>query len=176
MKVVALSGSLRAGSSNAALLRAAAALAPEGLEVVFYEGLGGLPHFNPDLDAEGLAPPPPVAALRALLGSAQGFVVSCPEYAHGVPGAFKNGLDWVVSSGELVGKPALLLNASPTSGKLAQAQVAETLSVMSATVLPESITAPFGRRPLDARGLPADEGIAAALRSAMAALAKALVA
>src|SRR5437868_5642473 len=109
MSVVAISGSLRAGSSNAALLRAAAALAPTGMTITFYAGLDTLPPFNPDLDAEGAVPPAPVAALRATLAGARGFLICSPEYAHGVPGALKNALDWVVSSGEFTDKPILLL-------------------------------------------------------------------
>ena len=93
MKIIAISGSLRARSSNLALLRAAAALAPEEIEVAIYEGLGALPHFNPDDDEEGATPPAPVAALRALLADADGIVISTPEYAHGLPGSLKNALD-----------------------------------------------------------------------------------
>src|SRR5260370_22765829 len=111
-RIVGLSGSLRARSSNTALVRAAFALVPATTETVLYEGVGTLPHFNPDLDQEGDIPPPTVAGLRTLLCTADGFIVSVPEYAHGLPGAFKNALDWVVSSGELAHKPVLVLNAS----------------------------------------------------------------
>src|SRR5512134_528071 len=117
MKILALSGSLRAGSSNARLLRAAAAVAPPGMAFTFYEALGSLPHFNPDLDGEGATPPPAVAAFRRALGAADGVVISSPEYAHGVPGSLKNALDWLVSSGELTDKPLALLTASPGGGE-----------------------------------------------------------
>jgi NAD(P)H-dependent FMN reductase len=133
-RIVGLSGSLRAGSSNAALVRAAFALVPPATETVLYEGVGNLPHFNPDLDKEGDVPPPAVAELRALLRSADGFIVSVPEYAHGLPGAFKNALDWLVSSGELAHKPVLVLNAS-AGGQRAQANLIETLTVIEARVL-----------------------------------------
>jgi NAD(P)H-dependent FMN reductase len=134
-RIVGLSGSLRAHSSNAALVRAAFALVPAGTETVLFEGIGLLPHFNPDLDQEGDAPPPAVAELRALLRSADGFIVSVPEYAHGLPGAFKNALDWLVSSGELAHKPVLVLNASPARGHHAQANLVATLTVIEARVL-----------------------------------------
>src|ERR1044071_5665653 len=91
--IVAICGSLRASSSNAALLRAAASVAPDGVDLVFYEGMNELPHFNPDLDAEGGAPPETVRRLRELLIGADAILISSPEYAHGVPGAFKNMLD-----------------------------------------------------------------------------------
>src|ERR1041385_679915 len=99
MRILAISGSLRASSSNTALLQAAAELVPEDVEVVLYEGLGDLPHFNPDLDGETVAPA--VSGWRSKLRDADGVVFSVPEYAHGVPGVLKNSLDWVVGSGEI---------------------------------------------------------------------------
>ena len=129
--IVAISGSLRSGSSNAQLLRAAASVAPAGVRFVFCEAMSELPHFNPDLDAEGSAAPEPVRQLRELLIAADAIVISCPEYAHGVPGAFKNMLDWLVSTGELVGKPVALLNASPAGGEYAQNAILETLRTMN---------------------------------------------
>ena len=115
--VLAISGSLRSGSSNTILLRAAAELAPRGLSVAFYEGLGELPHFNPDLDDEA-NPPPQVREFRDALRAADGVMICSPEYAHGVPGSLKNALDWVVGSGELSGKPVALINASPRATTL----------------------------------------------------------
>ncbi len=144
MRVLAISGSLRAVSSNTALLEAAAALAPPGMEIVIFMGLGDLPHFNPDLDGEGHAPPPAVAALRAQVSAAQGVIISSPEYAHGVPGAMKNALDWLVSYPEFAGKPVLLWNASAAGGQWAQRSLLETLNTMSARVLVEaSLLDPF---------------------------------
>lgn len=148
MKIVGISGSIRQRSSNTALLRAAMRVAPEGVEIVLYEGLGTLPHFNPDLDAEGMAPPAPVAELRRLLIEADAVAISSPEYAHGVPGAMKNLLDWLVSTGELVGKPVALLNAAPVGGIYAQESLLETLRTMNWNVVAEaSRTEPFvGRK------------------------------
>ena len=110
VRLLAISGSLRAASSNTAILRAMAEPTPNGVEVILYRGLAGLPHFNPDLDDDGV--PPAVADFRAQLRAADGASISSQEYAHGVPGAFKNGLDWVVASGEFVDKPVALINAS----------------------------------------------------------------
>ena len=129
MKIVAISGSLRAGSSNAAILRVAAELAP----IEIWEGLGELPHFNPDLDAGD--PPEPVRAFRQLLASADGVIISSPEYAHGVPGSLKNALDWLVSDGALVGKPVMIITSAPTYGEFAHAQLMETLTTMNWNVL-----------------------------------------
>jgi chromate reductase len=164
-----LNGSLRAQSSNAALLRAAARVAPAGVEVVLYEGVGALPQFNPDLDAEGMEPPASVRELRELLMSADAILISSPEYAHGVPGAFKNLLDWLVSTGELVEKPVALLNASPAGGAFAQAALLETLRTMNWRVVDEaSLVEPFLRRKIV--GELEDEEALATLRDAIAAL------
>jgi NAD(P)H-dependent FMN reductase len=160
--VLAVSGSLRAVSSNTELLRAAALLAPAGMEVVEYTGLGGLPHFNPDLEASVL--PPAVADLRARVGAADALLVSSPEYAHGVPGSLKNALDWLVGGPELVGKPVALLNASPRAVH-AQASLAETVTTMSGRLVERaSVAVPLLGRGLDA----ADPEMAATLRAALA--------
>ena len=134
MKLLALSGSLRARSSNSAVLRSA---------LDFVDGttttadIGALPHFNPDLDSEDAVPPAPVAALRAAVGAADAVLIVSPEYAHGVPGVLKNALDWLVSSGECVHKPIAVITASPfpTGGDHANAQLRETLRMMTGTVV-----------------------------------------
>src|SRR5215472_6432669 len=77
--LLAMSGSLRAASSNAALLEAARLLAPTGIAIEHYRGLGDLPHFNPDLDVAPL--PLAVVDLRRRIGAADGLLISCPEYA-----------------------------------------------------------------------------------------------
>jgi len=128
MRIIAICGSLRAQSSNLALLRAATKIAAE---VRIYDGLVTLPHFNPDDDVEGATPPPAVAALRAVLAEADGILISSPEYAHGVPGSLKNMLDWLVSDGALVDKPVALINASPAGGEFARDSLVETLRTMN---------------------------------------------
>jgi NAD(P)H-dependent FMN reductase len=167
MQIVAISGSLRATSSNAAVLRAAALLAPPGVEVLLYAGLGELPHFNPDNED---TPGPAVEAWRALLRAADGLLVSSPEYAHGVPGA----LDWVVGSGELEHKPLGLINASPRATH-AHASLFETLRIMSARLVPAAcIALQVSGRDLDAAGIVADPELAASLRAALHALIAAI--
>src|SRR5215211_1037478 len=131
LHILAISGSLRAASSNTAVLQALAALAPAGVTIAIYDQLAELPYFNPDLDREGDTPPASVAELRTQIGRAAGIVICSPEYAHGVPGVLKNALDWLVSSLEFPGKPVALLNISPRS-TFAQASLAETLRTMSA--------------------------------------------
>src|SRR5664279_3940423 len=165
MRILAISGSLRASSSNTSLLQAATGLAPQGVEVVLCDGLGDLPHFNPDLDGETVAPA--VKVWRSKLRDADGVVFSVPEYAHGVPGVLKNGLDWVVGSGEFVDKPVTLFNASPRS-TYAQASLTETLTVMSATVIVRgSITLQLLGKPVSAGEIAADPGMSAAVGTAL---------
>jgi chromate reductase, NAD(P)H dehydrogenase (quinone) len=136
MHILALSGSLRAGSSNARLLRAAARLAPQGARFTFYDQqIASMPHFSPDLDGEDAVTPPEVAEFRHLLGAADGVLICCPEYAHGVPGAFKDALDWIVSSGELTDKPIALVMASTSGAEYARAALVPTLRVMGAKII-----------------------------------------
>jgi len=169
MKIIAISGSLRAQSSNASLLRAAARVAPDSVRIVMYEGMEKLPHFNPDLDGEGAAPPARVRELRELLIGADAILISSPEYAHGVPGSFKNLLDWLVSTGELVGKPVALLNAAPVGGEYAQAAILETLRTMNWRVVEKgSRVKPFVRRKIV--GEVTDEETLAVLREGVGAL------
>jgi len=172
VSILAISGSLRAASSNSALVQAAAATAVAGVEVSVYEGLADLPPFNPDLD-EGQGPAA-VVRFRAALQACDALLISSPEYAHGVPGVLKNALDWVVGSGELIDKPVALINASPRATH-AQASLTETLTVMSARVVPEaSIAVPLAGRNLDATGILAATELALALRGALASLAAAV--
>jgi chromate reductase len=175
VRFLAISGSLRSRSSNTTLLRAASMLAPSGVIVDLYEGLGELPHFNPDLDREGDAPPAVVADFRDRVATADALLICSPEYAHGVPGTLKNALDWLVSSPVIIGKPIALLNASARS-TYAHASLTETLTVMSTRVIAAaSITVALdGRKGLDEQGIVADEELAGPLRMALVELATAV--
>ena len=115
-QVLLLCGSVRKGSSNEAMLRLVQEVAEEPfstvepLSTVFYEGLGDLPHFNPDLDADPL--PEPVAGLRRAIAEADAVLVCTPEYAGTLPGSFKNLLDWTVGGTEICDKPTGWINAA----------------------------------------------------------------
>lgn len=173
MRLLAISGSLRAGSSNTALLEAARLVAPPGLEVVMYEGLAELPAFNPDLDTiEGDRLPASVAELRSLVGSVDGILVCSPEYAHGIPGSLKNLLDWLVGSVEFPFKPVALLKANAHSVH-AQAQLAEVLTTMNARIVEEaSVTIALPSRAMSAEAVAGDHVLCTALRTALAALSE----
>src|SRR5262245_24954971 len=174
VKLLAISGSLRKRSSNTEVLRALTLLAPASVRVTLYSGLDTLPFFNPDLDQEGMEPPPAVRDFRTRIGEADALFICSPEYAHGVPGVLKNALDWLVSAPEIVHKPIGLLNASPRSIH-APASLAEILRTMSTTIVPAaSVTLPVSGRPLDASAIAGDAALAGLLRGAIEALVLAI--
>jgi len=169
MKILAISGSLRAGSGNTAVLRAAARLAPAGVDITLYEGIAGLPFFNPDLDGDRI--PDTVAAFRALIGDADGILISSPEYARGVAGVLKNALDWLVASFEFPNKPVALINTSPRATH-ALAALTLTLETMSARLVSDaSITLPLLGTANDEMSIAADNELAEPLRAAIARFA-----
>jgi len=170
--LLAMSGSLRVASSNAALLEAARLLAPPGVVIEHYRGLGDLPHFNPDLDLEPL--PPAVVDLRRRIAAADGLLISCPEYARGIPGAFKNALDWLVSGFEMPGKPVALFNASPRASE-AQASLRLVLRTIAARLVDEaSLTLPLLAKDMDARAIAAEAIMAPMIVAALEAMAGAI--
>ena len=174
MHILALSGSLRAESSCARLLRAAAKLAPHDHFTFYDQQLANLPAFSPNLDAEGAIAPEPVADLRALFADAEAVFIACPEYAHGVPGACKNALDWLVSSGELTDKPLALLAASPSGAQHCHAALVPTLRVMGARLVFDAALV-LPRQALGEDGRILDPLVEAAARQALSALQSATV-
>ena len=142
-------------------------MAPAGVEIVFYTGLGNLPHFNPDSDGD--EPPDIVKELRREVGLSDGLLIAAPEYAHGLSGSFKNALDWLVSCVEFPGKPVALINTSQRAIH-AQGQLREIIETMSATLIGSaSITLPLMGRNLDAAGILTDPKLSAQLQGALVA-------
>jgi chromate reductase, NAD(P)H dehydrogenase (quinone) len=170
MRVLAISGSLRKSSTNTAALAALARLAPEGVRVLLYQDLAKLPPFNPDDDVEDRPVPQPVESFRALVGASDAIVIAAPEYAHGLPGTFKNALDWLVASEIFAGKRVALINASPRAFH-AQADLREILATMAARFVPEACaTLPLAGRTITADHILADAISARRLKESLDAL------
>lgn len=146
MKIFALSGSLRAASVNTALLEAVAARSPPNIRVSVYEGLRDLPLFNPDIAFT----PRIVANFQHRFDVCDALLIASPEYAHGVTGAIKNALDWLVGFERSAGKPVAVLNASDRASH-ADKSLRETLDVMGLRIVQSaSLTIPIPDSGLDA--------------------------
>jgi len=166
VRLLGISGSLRTNSSNTSVLKAAQILATPKINISLYSELSKLPHFNPDLDREPL--PDAVASLRKQIEDCDGIIISIPEYAHGVPGTFKNALDWLVSSTEFPGKPVALINTNPRAS-IAQASLMEILTTMSARITKSNnLALAIAGRGLDERGIIADPELSASLAEEIA--------
>jgi chromate reductase, NAD(P)H dehydrogenase (quinone) len=138
MKVLAISGSLRADSHNSKLLRAAAELFPAGVEVEIWDGLREVPPY--DEDDDGADAPAAVAQLRAAIAGADALFFATPEYNHSIPGALKNAIDWAsrpAGASVFLNKPVAVVGASTGAfGALwAQAELRKVLGATGARVV-----------------------------------------
>lgn len=174
--VLGIVGSLRTGSSNRALMRAALELVPEGMEIVQYAGLGDLPLFNQDVEAQG--DPEPVRALKAAIAEADALFIATPEYNYGLPGVLKNAIDWASRPpGRCVlnRKPAALMGGSMGTGGTVRAQLGlrQTLMATETYVLirPE-LYIPRVHEKVDADGRVIDEATRKQIRKLLEALAE----
>ncbi|MFI7143041.1 NADPH-dependent FMN reductase [Streptomyces massasporeus] len=125
VNILAISGSLRTGSTNTALLRAAQKHAPSGVSISLYENLGAIPLYNGDLDTD--SPPTAVEELRAAIAEADGLLIATPEYNYSIPGVLKNALDWAsrpAQSSALLHKHVAILGAAPGNFGTVRAQLA----------------------------------------------------
>lgn len=177
IRLLALSGSLRQGSFNTALLRAATGLAPEGVSLELHT-LHGIPLYDGDIEAQQ-GVPAAVAELRAAIQAADGLLIATPEYNNSIPGVLKNGLDWLSrppAEGRKTfnGKPTAVLGATPGGFGTVQSQDA-LLSVLRAF----QVKMWFGGRLMvskantlfDAQGQLQDEALKAQLREFLAGFA-----
>jgi NAD(P)H-dependent FMN reductase len=139
-RILLVSGSTRSGSTNTALLRAALAARPPGVEARLFDGMTDLPHFNPDDDVDPL--PAAVVHLRREIAAADAVLFCTPEYAGALPGTFKNLLDWTVGGPEMYEKPVAWVNAagSPTRGAKAHESLETVLRTIYAEIVPEACT------------------------------------
>lgn len=139
LNIVALCGSFRRNSYNAALLQMAGEVAVGDIRPQIYQRLDHLPWFNEDLEAQG--DPTEVAALRRVLSAADGLLIATPEYNAGIPGVLKNAIDWMSRPPArlLKGMPVAIIGASPgrSASLNAQRELRRNLLSMGASVLCE---------------------------------------
>lgn len=172
-----VSGSLRAGSTNTAVLETVRAVAPDGLATVLYGGMGGLPHFNPDDDREGEAVHAAVAELRSQVGAADALLVCTPEYAGALPGAMKNLLEWTVGDAGTYRKPVAWINASgpaaPTGGADAHDSLRKVLGFVGADVVDGAcVRVPLTRDAVGPDGTIVDPQVREQIATALTALTR----
>src|SRR5215831_16002305 len=137
--ILAISGSLRAQSTNTALLRTAHDVAVPPIVVDLFAGMGALPHFNPDDDHDPLHPA--VATLRNEIHHADALLLSTPEYAGALPGSFKNLLDWTIGDdqpGSIYEKRVAWINASSHGATNAQASLRLVLDFAHARIVEDA--------------------------------------
>jgi chromate reductase len=142
MRILGISGSLRRGSHNTSLLRAAATLLPPGVLLEVYDGLRDLPPYDPDHDLEPAEPA--VAGLREAIAAADGVLIATPEYNGSIPGVLKNALDWAsrpFPESALKGKPVAVIGASTGlfGAAWAQADVRKVLGIIGADVIEDEL-------------------------------------
>ncbi|MDQ0969241.1 chromate reductase [Flavobacterium sp. W4I14] len=159
-KILAISGSTKAVSTNALYITAISRLLGGEFEVTNFPSIADIPHFNPDLDQEN--PPQAVKELRSSIKKADGIIISSPEYAMGLPGSLKNLLDWTVSSASFSGKPVLALVAS-TQGQKAYQSIIDILTVIEARVSPQLIS--FAKAKINNEGSITDKETLTTLKS-----------
>ncbi len=138
MRVLGISGSLRRGSRNTELLRAAAELLPPGVELEWFDGLKAIPAYDADDDVEPA--PAAVRELREAIAAADAVLISTPEYNASIPGQLKNALDWAsrpFPDNALRGKPVAVVGASTTmfGAVWAQAELRKVLGAIGARVI-----------------------------------------
>lgn len=165
MRLLAISGSLRQGSYNTALLGAVAAELPPGIELAVWDGLAHLPAYAEDVDTV----PPAVVAFREEVAQADAVLIATPEYNGSVPGALKNALDWAsrpFPDNSLRGKPIAVVGASTGlfGAVWAQADLRRILRVIGATVDERELPVGRAHEAFDADGRLRDPALAATLR------------
>jgi chromate reductase, NAD(P)H dehydrogenase (quinone) len=174
-RILLISGSLRKGSTNSAALRTVLRVAPGSVEAVLYEGLPALPAFNPDTDGDPL--PAAVADLLEEIRAADGLLLSTPEYAGGLPGAFKNLLDWTVGDdrpGSINEKPVAWVNVAARGAPNAHESLRKVLGYVNAVIVePACLAVPVTNAMVNEDGLVADETVVRRLGDSLQTLADA---
>jgi NAD(P)H-dependent FMN reductase len=170
-RILLISGSLRARSTNTAVVRTAARLAPPGAEAIIYDRLAALPAFNPD---EEVAIPPAVQYLRSEIHAAAAVIFSTPEYAGALPGSFKNLLDWTIGDdqpGSIYDKPAGWINASVRGAECAHRELRRVLGYAHASIVDAAVVSiPVSEAMIGADGLISDGPVRVKITGAMEAI------
>lgn len=172
MRVLGISGSLRRGSHNRALLRAAGDVLPEGAELVEWDRLMEVPPYCEDTES---ATPVAVADLRSAIAAADAVLIATPEYNHSVPGQLKNAIDWVsrpVATNPFSRKPVLVVGASTGlfGAVWAQAELRKVLGALSAEVIDEELPVGQAASVFDADGRLVDDDVRDLLRERVSGL------
>src|SRR3954469_6244160 len=174
MRILGIAGSLRRGSHNRKLLRAAGHALPPGAELVEWEGLGGLPIFDEDLED---SPPPAVEDFLSAVEEADALLIATPEYNASVPGGLKNALDWAsrpFPDNVLRGKPAVVIGASTGlfGAVWAQAEVRKALKASGAHVLESELPVGLADSAFEDGDTLADPELGARLRDVLTDLVR----
>jgi chromate reductase len=174
MRILGISGSLRRGSHNTALVRAAAELLPPDDELVLWDGLREVPPYDQDDDVEPA--PPAVAAFRAAIDSADAVLIATPEYNSSIPGALKNAVDWASrprTTSVLRNKPVAVIGASTGlfGAVWAQAELRKVLAATGARVAEVEVAVGRASEKFDPDGRLIDPELREQLADALATLA-----
>jgi len=135
MEILAISGSIRKGSYNRALLKAIANVSPSHINVTLLDSINDIPIFNPEISDKKFSKP--VSNLISKIRESDGLIISCPEYAHGISGVLKNVLDWLVASDAIVLKPIVVTTVSTSGlgGVRSFSSLVQILSAMNSNVV-----------------------------------------
>ena len=174
MRILGIAGSLRRGSHNRRLLRAARTMLPPGADLVEWDGLADLPLYNEDLEA---TPPAAVERLRAEVESADALLIATPEYNASMPGSLKNAFDWTsrpFPDNVLRDKPVAVIGASTGlfGAVWAQADVRKVLKASGADALDSELGVGMADSAFDAQDGLADPDLRARLADILSALAE----
>jgi NAD(P)H-dependent FMN reductase len=181
VRILLVSGSSRDGSTNAAVLRTAVAVAGPEVEAVLYPGIGQLPLFNPDDDREGAPVDPRVAEMRREMQRADAVLICTPEYAGALPAAMKNLLEWTIGDAGTYQKPVAWINAAgaaaPTGAADAHDSLRKVLGYAGADIVEEAcVRIPVERALVSQDGVVTDHDVRAQVAAALLRLAEHAVA
>jgi chromate reductase, NAD(P)H dehydrogenase (quinone) len=173
MRILAISGSLRRGSHNNSLLRAAGELLPLEYEFVVWDGLKDVPPYDEDDDVHPA--PPAVVALREAVANADAVLISTPEYNSSIPGALKNALDWAsrpIATNVFRNKPVAVIGSSAGmfGAVWAQAELRKVLAAMGARVVDVEVVVGHAAEKFDADGTLEDAEVRELLTDALSVL------